>query len=55
LSKLPENGWSLFGLARSLHLQGKKEEAAEAEARFRKAWSESDVAITSSCYCLPAR
>jgi tetratricopeptide (TPR) repeat protein len=55
LARLPENGWSLFGLARSLQLQGKEQEAAEVAARFQKAWSEADVKITSSCFCQPRR
>ena len=39
LARLPENGWSLFGLARSLELQHKSDEAALVEARFQKLWS----------------
>jgi tetratricopeptide (TPR) repeat protein len=53
LARLPENGWSLFGLAQSLHRQGKEEEAAATDARFRKIWSHGDVQITSSCLCQP--
>jgi len=51
LARLPENGWSLFGLARSLELQQKNDEAAAVEARFQKIWSGADVQITSSCLC----
>jgi predicted Zn-dependent protease len=53
LARLPENGWSLFGLARSLRLQGKSAEAAAVEARFEKVWKDADVKITSSCFCQP--
>ncbi len=53
LARLPENGWSLFGLAQSLHSQGKEEEAAAIDTRFRKIWSKADVQITSSCLCQP--
>src|SRR5246127_2112444 len=53
LARLPENGWSLFGLARSLELQHKSDEAAPVEARFRKLWSNANVQITSSCLCQP--
>ena len=53
LARLPENGWSLFGLARSLELQHKSDEAAPVEARFQKIWSKADVQITSSCLCQP--
>ena len=51
LVRLPENGWSLFGLVQSLHHQGKEEEAAAADARFQKIWSKADVQIKSSCLC----
>jgi tetratricopeptide (TPR) repeat protein len=51
LARLPENGWSLFGLSRCLYLQGKDQEGRDVDARFRRAWSEADIEITSSCYC----
>ena len=53
LARYPENGWSLFGLGRALRLQGKDEEAAQAEERFRKAWADADVKLGSTCYCQP--
>ena len=43
LERVPRNGWSLHGLARSLHAQGRRAEAAEVEARFRDAWARADV------------
>ena len=43
LKKNPENGWSLFGLAQALRAQGKNDDAARVEARFRKAWKDADV------------
>jgi tetratricopeptide (TPR) repeat protein len=43
----PENGWSLFGLATALEAM-KSPEAAAARARFEKAWSRSDIKLTSS-------
>ncbi|MDA2930990.1 hypothetical protein MYX84_13775 [Acidobacteria bacterium AH-259-O06] len=43
-----ENGWSLYGLMRSLRAQGKMEEAAAIEKRFQKAWTRTDVTLTSS-------
>jgi tetratricopeptide (TPR) repeat protein len=55
LKKLPDNGWSLFGLARSLELQGKHAEAARANAQFQTAWRDADIKITSSCLCLPGK
>jgi tetratricopeptide (TPR) repeat protein len=48
LRRNPENGWSLFGLAQSLRAQGKTAEAAEVDARFRRAWAQSDVTLTAS-------
>jgi tetratricopeptide (TPR) repeat protein len=48
LRRFPENGWSLFGLAQALRAQGKKSEAAAAEARFRQAWANTDVTLTAS-------
>jgi hypothetical protein len=53
LARLPENGWSLFGLAQSLRRQGKEKEAAAIDARFQKIWSKADVQIKSSCLCQP--
>lgn len=51
LERNPENGWSLFGLARSLELQGKADEARRVRARFAKAWADADVKLSSSCFC----
>jgi tetratricopeptide (TPR) repeat protein len=48
LRRNPENGWSLFGLARSLRAQGRSADAAAVEARFRLAWARADVTLTSS-------
>jgi tetratricopeptide (TPR) repeat protein len=48
LRRNPENGWSLFGLARSLRAQGKTADAAAADGRFSRAWARADVLLTSS-------
>ena len=48
LERNRENGWSLFGLLQSLRAQGKEEQAAAVEKRFRKAWKRSDVTLTAS-------
>jgi tetratricopeptide (TPR) repeat protein len=48
LRRNPENGWSLFGLKKSLEAQKKTDEAAAVEARFRRAWSRADVTLTAS-------
>jgi tetratricopeptide (TPR) repeat protein len=52
LTRLPENGWSLFGLAESLRQQQKNpDEAAALEAKFQKTWAKADMKITTSCLC----
>ena len=43
-----ENGWALFGLMQALKAQGKDDEAALVEARFKKAWAGADVTQSSS-------
>jgi tetratricopeptide (TPR) repeat protein len=43
-----DNGWALFGLQQALTAQGKKDEAALVEQRFKKAWTRSDVTLTAS-------
>jgi len=54
LARLPDNGWTLFGLAQSLRRQSKNpEEAATMEARFKKVWAKADLQIASSCLCQP--
>jgi tetratricopeptide (TPR) repeat protein len=55
LKRLPENGWSLFGLSQALAAQQKDGLELEAtRARFQKVWAKADVKITSSCLCRPA-
>jgi tetratricopeptide (TPR) repeat protein len=44
----PDNGWALIGLAQALEAQGKSAEAADAKARFDKAWANSDLKIEAS-------
>ena len=54
LARTADNGWSLFGLARSLRLQNKNPaEAAGLEARFKIIWAKADLELTSSCLCQP--
>jgi tetratricopeptide (TPR) repeat protein len=43
-----ENGWALFGLMQALKAQGKNDDAALVEARFKKAWARADVTLTAS-------
>ena len=54
LACLPENGWSLLGLAKSLRKQKKNaDEAAQTQAKFEKVWAKADLSITTSCLCQP--
>lgn len=48
LRRNPGNGWSLYGLARSLEAQGKGGQAAEAERGFAAAWRNADVELVAS-------
>jgi tetratricopeptide (TPR) repeat protein len=48
LKRNRNNGWSLYGLMKSLQAQGKSAEAAHVEARFKKAWERADVTISDS-------
>jgi len=43
-----EDGWALFGLMQALKAQGKNDDAALVEARFKKAWARADVTLTAS-------
>jgi tetratricopeptide (TPR) repeat protein len=54
LARLPENGWSLLGLAESLRKQKKNaDEAAQTQAKFERVWAKADLTITTSCLCQP--
>jgi tetratricopeptide (TPR) repeat protein len=48
LRRNPNNGWALFGVWKALEAQGKTDEAAFAERRFRQAWTRADVTLTAS-------
>lgn len=50
LRRLPNNGWSTFGMIQALRGQGKS--AAKFEAAFEKIWATADTPITSSCLCV---
>jgi tetratricopeptide (TPR) repeat protein len=52
LARHPDNGWALYGLARSLELQHRHVEASVVRQRFERAWEHADVRLTSSCCCL---
>jgi tetratricopeptide (TPR) repeat protein len=50
LEAYPENGWSLFGLAKCLRARQAYAEAVTVEERFRAAWSRADVTLVGSRY-----
>jgi tetratricopeptide (TPR) repeat protein len=43
-----ENGWALYGLMQALKAQGKNDDAALVEVRFKKAWARADVTLSAS-------
>src|SRR5262249_15427999 len=54
LARLPENGWSLLGLAESLRKQKKNsDEVAQTQAKFKRVWAKADLTITTSCLYTP--
>ncbi|NLB57082.1 MAG: hypothetical protein GX805_01185 [Gammaproteobacteria bacterium] len=48
LRRNPGNGWSLYGLARSLEEQGNEGQAAQAMRDFAMAWQHADVELVAS-------
>jgi tetratricopeptide (TPR) repeat protein len=50
LERTPRNGWSLFGLARSLRAQGRTEDAEQIETEFTIAWERADVPLRASVF-----
>ncbi len=53
LARLPDNGWSLYGLGRALRMQDRAADAEVAEARFDTVWANADTTLRSSCFCQP--
>ncbi len=52
LKRWPENGWSLYGLSRSLEGMGRAEEAAACRRRYEEAFDRADVDLGASCACV---
>jgi tetratricopeptide (TPR) repeat protein len=48
LKRNPENGWSLFGLARAMRAQGREKDALAVDQRFKAAWQHADVTLAAS-------
>ncbi|MBL8859251.1 MAG: hypothetical protein JNL28_12140 [Planctomycetes bacterium] len=55
LRRFPNNGWSLQGLLLCYEARGEMERADEVRAAFNEAWANSDVKLTSSCFCQARR
>lgn len=53
LAEFPGNGWSLYGLSRTLQEQGRTAEAEQALQQYRFSWARADAApLTTSCKCI---
>ena len=50
LRRYPKNGWSLFGLSKSLAAQGKRADAQYAAAGHQHAFARADVKLTASSF-----
>jgi tetratricopeptide (TPR) repeat protein len=51
LARLPENGWSLYGLSQCLD-GAAAAEATAVKTRFEKAWAGADTKIHATCLCV---
>ena len=50
LRRYPKNGWSLFGLSKSLAAQGKSGQARGVSQGFQNAWARADVNLRASVF-----
>ena len=50
LARNPANGWALFGLAQTLHAQGRTADAATARKQFDAAWTRADITLAASAF-----
>ena len=50
LSRNPNNGWALYGLAQSLRKQGRSAEAQRVQQQFDRAWRNADVTLVASAF-----
>ncbi|MBM9603647.1 tetratricopeptide repeat protein [Desulfopila inferna] len=48
LRKNPENGYSLFGLAKALKQQGKNDDAEAVDIRFKRTWADATHVLATS-------
>jgi tetratricopeptide (TPR) repeat protein len=50
LSRHPDNGCALYGLAQSLRMQGRSAEALRVQQQFDRAWRHADVSLVASAF-----
>jgi predicted Zn-dependent protease len=50
LSRHPNNGWALYGLAQSLKLQNRGADASAAQQLFDTAWKNADIPLAASAF-----
>lgn len=50
LTRHPNHGWALFGLAQALRMQGRAADAMAAQQEFGAAWKNADVVLTASAF-----
>ena len=50
LTRHPNNGWALYGLAQSLSMQSRADEARTTQQQFETAWKNADVVLTASAF-----
>jgi tetratricopeptide (TPR) repeat protein len=50
LSRHPNNGWALYGLAQALHMENRSAEALAAQQQFDTAWKNADVILVASAF-----
>jgi tetratricopeptide (TPR) repeat protein len=52
LTKWPENGWALYGLAECLRAR-QAPETKDIQDRFQRAWAHADITLHATCLCVP--
>jgi tetratricopeptide (TPR) repeat protein len=50
LTRHPNNGWALYGLAQSLRMQGRYADAETVQRTFDAAWKNADVTLVASAF-----
>ena len=50
LSRHPDDGWALYGLAQSLRMQNRSADALATQQHFEKAWKNADVTLVASAF-----